>query len=132
MIKIINGKSINIPDDKIKNNMKLLDITEKEAIEMWLDDNDITVNKEQEELNNKAKNVKIDHGASAEIKKERKPKEKKENPTKKAIISALFKGLTDIIDDISTINIRNDEKYIDFTFHGVEYTINLVAHRVKK
>lgn len=125
-------KTYNIPDDVIKHYMDTLDITEKEAVELWLDDNDITVNEEQENLDKKAKAVKIQHNAQAEAKKERKPREKKENPTKKTIISAIVAGLTTKIGDNAQITVRNDEKYIDFTLDNVEYTINLVAHRAKK
>lgn len=132
MVKTINGKTINIPDNTIKEWMISLNISMDEAIEMWLDDNDIIVNEERAALDKKAKTVKIQHNAQTETKKERKHREKKENFTKKSIIEALHKGILANIHDIDKISIRNDEKYIDFTFNGVEYTINLVAHRAKK
>ena len=59
---LANGKTISIPDDEIKANMKL-GITEDEAVEMWLEDNEYEVNEEQTALEEKAKGVKIDHGA---------------------------------------------------------------------
>ena len=69
-------------------------------------------------------------------KKERKPREKKENPLKKQIISAICVSFNDenwlfdeVIDDLV---IRNDEKYIDLVVDGREFTINLVEHRKKK
>lgn len=128
----VNGKTYNIPDETIKNYMLTLDITKEEAIETWLDDNDIIVNEEREKLDQKAKTVKIQHEAKSDVKKERKPREKKINPTKIAIISAIYAGLRAEIGENETITIRNNEKYIDFTLEGVEYTINLVAHRAKK
>ena len=52
------GRTINIPDEEIEKNMKVLDISKDEAIEMWLDDNDYTENEVVEELTKKAKEVK--------------------------------------------------------------------------
>ena len=50
-----NGKNINIPDKELQNLMKTLDLTEEEAIQVYLDDNDYTTNEEVEELTKKAK-----------------------------------------------------------------------------
>lgn len=128
-----NNSTIEIPDAEINKAMKNLDLSANEAVEMWLDDHGYTSNEEQKELDKKAKNVKIQHNAQAETeKKARKPREKKVNPTKKAIIQAIYRGITDIIEGISDISITNDEKYIDFSLNNVKYTINLVAHREKK
>ena len=44
----INKKTIEVPDKEIKQFMKSLDITEKEAVQMWLDDHDYTTNAEVE------------------------------------------------------------------------------------
>lgn len=129
---IIENKPVHIPDEEIKVLCDSLQISKDEAIAVWLDDHDITVNQEQEELNKKAAAVKINHGAAAAEKKPRKPREKKENFEKKAIIDAIYKGISQNISEINNISIRNDEKYIDFTINNVEYTINLVAHRAKK
>lgn len=128
-----NNKTIEIPDKEIDLAMKKLDLSTHEAVEMWLDDHGYTVNTEQIELNKKAQKIRVQHDAVAEKeKKPRKPREKKENPTKKALIQAIYRGLTDIIDGISDISVTNDEKYIDFTLNNVKYTVNLVAHREKK
>ena len=129
----LNNKEINIPDNQIAFAMKKLDISAQEAVEMWLDDHDYTINAEQEQLDEKAQNVKIDHGAQSENKqKTAKKRVKKPNLTKKAIITAIFEGLNEKIDEISSISITNDEKYINFELDNVSYTINLVAHRSKK
>ena len=60
------GKTYNIPDAEIQKSMKMLDLTQDEAIEMWLDDHDITENEEQEELQAVASQVRIDHEAKAD------------------------------------------------------------------
>lgn len=133
MIITFNNSTIEIPDTEINKAMKNLDLSAQEAVEMWLDDHGYTSNEEQKELDKKAKNVKIQHDAQAETeKKTRKPREKKENPTKKAIIKALYNGIVQNLYDFEDISITNDEKYIDFSINNVKYTVNLVAHREKK
>lgn len=131
-----NGKIVNIPDKDIENFQKTLDISKEEAIEMWLDDNDYTVNETVEELTEKAKKNRISatiHQAKAENpKKERKPREKKENPLKKQIILAIYAGLSINLNKNAVIDIKNDEKYIDLCIDGLDFTINLVQHRPKK
>lgn len=131
-------KNFNIPDKEIDKMMDTLDISIAEACEMYLSDHDLIEDKTVEELTKKATKNRITatiHDAKGE-KKERKPREKKENPLKKQIISAICVGFNDenwlfdeVIDDFV---IKNDEKYIDFTIDGREFTINLVEHRVKK
>ena len=135
-----NGKVVNIPDKDIENFQKTLGISKEEAIEMWLDDNDYTVNETVEELTEKAKKNRISatiHQAKAEnSKKERKPREKKENPLKKQIISGIHDYFLDEIGHIfpkdTIITVKNDEKYIDLCINGLDFTINLVQHRPKK
>jgi hypothetical protein len=69
-----SGKVVNIPDKEIEKNMKLLEISQEEAVEMWLEDEGYLDNEEQIELDTKAKQVKIDHGASAVDKTQKKEK----------------------------------------------------------
>ena len=91
----INKKTIEIPDKEIKQFMKSLDITEKEAVQMWLDDHDYTTNAEVEELTKKAKANKTDkivvQSKVEKTKTERKPKE---NPLKQAIIQDIYNYLS--------------------------------------
>ena len=53
-----NGKTVNIPDAEIEKNMKALEISKEEAIDMWLFDNDYEDNEEVDEMTVKAKAVK--------------------------------------------------------------------------
>ena len=39
LYKINEKKSINIPDEEIEKNMKILELTKEEAIQMWLGEN---------------------------------------------------------------------------------------------
>ena len=131
-------KGHTISDAEIDKMMDKLDLTLEEACDMILADKEMIVDETVEELTKKAHKNRVTttiHDAKGE-KKERKPREKKENPLKKQIISAICVGFNDenwlfdeVIDDLV---IRNDEKYIDLVVDGREFTINLVEHRKKK
>lgn len=93
-----NGKNVNIPDKEIEKNMKLLEISKEDAIEMWLEDEGYLDNEEQNELDEKAKKVKIDHGASAvdkTEKKEKKPREIKVSDEKQALFGEIVEKLAE-------------------------------------
>lgn len=127
-------KGHTIPDVEIDKMMDALDISLEEACEMILSDRDIIENETVEELTKKATKNQITttiHGAKGE-KKERKAREKKENPLKKQIIEEIFYGLARNLLDSDCIIVRNDEKYIDFCIDGREFTVNLIEHRKKK
>ena len=127
-------KNYNVPDEEIDKLMEKLDISLAEACETWLADNGTIEDETVEELTKKATKNRITatiHQAKGE-KKERKPREKKENPLKKEIIKAVFDNLAKLYEGIAEISIRNDEKYIDFNIDGRDFTINLVEHRKKK
>ena len=126
-------KGFEIPDKEIDN------IVEKgfsiiDACEMWLSDNGMIEDETVEELTAKAQKNRITstiHKAKGE-KKERKAREKKENPLKKEIIQTILKGMLEKYPFPNWFVVKNDEKYIDFTIDGREFTINLVEHRKKK
>lgn len=131
-------KGHNIPDTEINKLMEKLDLTLEEACETILCDMGIEEDETVEELSKKALKNHVTttiHSAKGE-KKERKAREKKENPLKKQIISGIHDYFLDeighIFDKNTTISIRNDEKYIDLEINGRNFTINLVEHRPKK
>ena len=136
-----NGRTINIPDKDIERLQKNLDISFNEAVYTWLVDEEYITDETVEELSEKAKKNRVTatvHQAKAEnnTKKERKPREKKENPLKKQIISNIYDAILDEIGHIypkdTKITLTNDEKYIDLTIDGLNFTINLVQHRKAK
>lgn len=130
----VNNKSYNIPNEEIDKLIESLDISIAEACEMWLSDHDMIVNETVEELTKNAQKNRVTntiHGAKGE-KKERKPREKKENPLKKEIIQAIYSGIIQNIRTDGEVLITNDEKYIDFNVNGLEFSVNLVQHRPKK
>lgn len=130
-------KNFNIPDKEIDKLMDALDISIAEACEMYLSDHDLIEDETVEELTKKATKNRITatiHDAKGE-KKERKPREKKENPLKKEIIEIIFTSLQKKLiehGDFLSINVTNDEKYIDFAIGNRTFTVNLVEHRGKK
>lgn len=130
----INNKTYTIPNEEIDKLTDSLDISIAEACEMYLSDHDIIVNETVEELTKNAQKNRVTgtiHGAKGE-KKERKPREKKENPLKKEIIGRIYDLFKVEYGDLMKISLRNDEKYIDLEIEGRSFTINLVEHRKKK
>ena len=130
---MFNNKVYNIPNEEIDKLTESLDISIAEACEMWLSDHDMIVNETVEELTKNAQKNHVTntiHGAKGE-KKERKPREKKENPLKKEIIGLIYNLFKTEYSDIASVSITNDEKYIDLTIGDREFTINLVEHRKK-
>lgn len=128
-------KSYEINDKEIDKIMEsMTDISISEACEMWLYDKELIIDEKAEELNEKAMKNRITstiHGAKG-TKTDRKPRTKKENPLKKEIIQAILKGISENIITDGEITVTNDEKYLDFTVKGLEFTVNLVQHRAKK
>lgn len=130
-----NGKNITIPDNEIQKFVDSLQINKIEAIQLWLEDNDIIEDEVEKELTAKASKQKrrYERKSATNAKKVRKPRKK--DPIKQEIIATIARNLDRFaLDDaeISDISVRNDEKYIDFVVNGDEYTINLVKHRPKK
>lgn len=121
------------PKAEIEKFMKNLDITEQEAIDLWLEDNGYKEECEEvKELTAKAKANKTDkivvQSKVNKAKSERKPKE---NPLKSSIIQYLYKILAQN-PSLLALNIENPTKTIDFIAEGKHFSLNLVEHRPKK
>ena len=129
----INNKVVKIPQKEIDNLMKTLELTEQEAIQTWLDDNDYTTNEVVEELTKKAKENKttLINKARVNIENKKTTREHKENPTKALIIAKIFNKLAEI-EGISQLKIENKEKLITFSLNGNEYKIDLIQKRKSK
>lgn len=78
---------------------------------------------EQEKASKKARDSKTHK------KVERKPRERKPNADKQEIIQTLDEALCDLVDNVT---VSNKERTIDFEYNGVQYSINLIAHRPPK
>ena len=128
----VNNKVVKIPQKELDNLMKTLELTEQEAIETWLDDNDYTTNKQVEELTKKAKaNGTTKIGARVNLENKKVERERKANPTKALIIEELTEKLKQI-DGINQLKVENKEKLITFSLNGNDYKLDLVQKRAKK
>lgn len=129
----VNNKVVKIPQKEIDNLMKTLELTEQEAVQTWLDDNDYTTNEVVEELTKKAKNNKttLINKARVNVENKKTTREHKENPTKALIIAEIFNKLAEI-EGISQLKVENKEKLITFSLNGNEYKLDLVQKRAKK
>lgn len=128
----IENKEVNIPDEEIEKLMKTLDLTEQEAIDTWLTDNDYTTNEQVEELSKKAKtNGTTKIGARVNVGNKKVVRERKENPTKAFIIEQLWQKLAEI-EHIYDLKVENKEKLITFTYNGNNYKIDLIQKRKSK
>lgn len=128
------NKVYNVPDEEIDRHVEQLGISISEACELYLTDHDLITNEVVEELEAKGRKNRITatiHQAKGE-KKPRKAREKKVNPLKKELIQIIYKALFSEVNDIHSIIVTNDEKYIDITVGDREFTVNLVEHRKKK
>lgn len=134
MVYNLNGKNIKIPDEEIKKNMEILDLSEEEAIQLYLEDEGYLENEEVAELTKKAKDSGIMstiHGAKAEKPKAKVERERKENPTKERIIAEIGKFLCQL-DEISDVNITNIGKIIEFECENKHFKLDLIQKREKK
>lgn len=127
-----NGKVVNIPDKDIEKFMKSLDLTREEAIEMWLEDNDYEVNEEQVALDEKAKKVKINHGASAVDKSTKEKKERKVivSDEKQALFSDIYQNLVDIYGE--SVEIVKENKLLTVKIGAKTFKIDLIEQRPPK
>lgn len=124
-----NGKVVRIPDAEIANNMELLDISREEAIQMWLEDNDLQTNEVVEELTQKAKENKVNRGAKSDAPRKKKTPERKPDTEKEDLIEKLANFLTNEGFDAE---ITNKSKIIEFDFGGNHFKLDLIRQRGKK
>lgn len=134
MVYNFNGKNIKVPDEEIKKNMEILDLSQEEAIQLYLEDEGYLENEEQENLCKKAKDSGIMstiHGAKSDKPKAKVERERKENPTKERIIAEMGKFLCQL-DGISGVNITNIGKIIEFECENKHFKLDLIQKREKK
>ena len=124
-----NGKVVRIPDAEIENNMKLLNITHEEAVQMWLEDNDFQTNEEVEELTKKAKVNKINREAKADAPRKKVVRERKPDVEKEKLIEMLANCLTNAG---YPAEITNKSKIIEFNVGENHYKLDLIKQRAKK
>lgn len=131
MVYSFNGRNLTIPDNELSALMKL-DLTKEEAIQTWLEDNEYLDNEEQIELDIKAKKVKIDHGASAMDKTEKKPRTPRTVKVSDEKV-ALFEILVgNLMENYENVDILKENKLIQVEIGGKIFKIDLIEQRPKK
>lgn len=121
----------------IQNYMKSLGISREDAEQLWEDDQADYIGEQGEEMTLKAKEIRR-YEQSAE-KKERKPREKKIDAEKVAILEYLVNRmesrhcfLEEDEWDFDKITIANPQKEITFRVGENEYSLTLTKHRPPK
>lgn len=127
-----NGKTITIPDKDIEKSMQALELTHEEAVQMWLEDNDYEINEEQVALDEKAKKVKINHGASAIDKSIKEKKERKVivSDEKQALFSEILSNLQDVYGE--NVQIVKENKLLTVKIGAKTFKIDLIEQRPPK
>ena len=131
MIYKINGKSVQIPKAEIEKNMEKLELSENEAIQLWLEDNGYEVNEEQEILDSKAKQTKIDYGVDKEKgKKLSSPKKVKVSDEKKELFHKVYSEL--LTYGNSNVTVLKENKLIQVKIGEKTFKIDIIETRPPK
>lgn len=135
-----NGKdtTVEIEDAWINKQSRLLGITKREAIEMWLCDEGYISNDTVDELTAKAKANKT--GAVGAATKPRKKPERKPDMTKRALIEYLFAALggddSTMLDlecgNPENVKVTNIERMIAFNIGDDKFELTLSKKRKPK
>lgn len=126
-----NGKSVNIPKSEIEKLMSSLELSEKDAIDLWLCDNNLEEDEEQIELDEKASKVRIDKDiVQKKPKKERKKPEKKVSDAKKELFSEILSDLEDIYK--GNVEVLNENKLISVRIGDKLFKIDVIETRPPK
>ena len=128
-----NGKKNNIHDREIKSHMANLQLTEEEAIQLYLEDEGYLDNEELEELDSKAKKVKIQHGASAvdrTEKKEKKPRTVKISDEKQGLFNNIYNFLVETYG--GSVEIVKENKLLTLKIGEKTFKVDLIEQRPPK
>lgn len=134
LYKLKNGRSVSIPTKEVENLMSSLEISQDEAVELWLTDNGLEENEEQTELDEKASKVHINKDAyTDEGKKPRKKPEIKVSSEKKALFDSILTNLTRCEGvERENIKVLNENKLISVEINGITFKIDLIQCRKGK
>ena len=127
----VNGKTVNIPNEELEKSMKVLELTKEEAIQLWLEDNGFEENEEQNVLDEKAKKVKVNHGAGDSGKsKTAKPRTVVVSDEKKELFSEIFSNLASIYGE--NAKIEKENKLIIVKVADRTFKIDIIEQRKPK
>lgn len=118
----LNGKTINIPNAEIDTFVTKYSLSQDEAIQLWLEDNDYLENEVVNALVEKTKGQR--HYEKSTRERKSPTKERKVDEEKKRLLNLLMK-------DITVDSVKNEA---EFSFHigDNNYTVKLVKHRPPK
>lgn len=132
--KIKGGKVVNIPDDEIRKSMALLNLTQSEAVQMWLEDEGYETNAEQEALEQKAKEnritAKIHQAKSTDKPKTQRERVVKEDKVKEDIVKAIAEILPSL--NAENVVIEKKGKLITFEVGTDKFKLDLIRQRPPK
>lgn len=113
--------------------MANLDLTKIEAVETWLVDNDYGINEEQQELEEKAKKVKVNHEVGRKVdKKSRKPMTIKVSDEKKSLFDTILTNLDrNEFVERENITVLKENKLIQVEISDKIFKIDLIQCRNK-
>ena len=133
MVYKFNKNTVTIPEEEIKNYINKLDLTEKEAIDLWLEDNGYQANEEQSLLDKMANQIKISRGADGDRKTEpkpRKPREIKTSDEKKQLFHIIYSALLELGN--SNVEILKENKAFQCKIGGKLFKVDIIEHRQPK
>lgn len=127
------GKVIVIPDAEIKQNMTALDVSEAEAVEIWLEDNEYEINEEQVALDEKAKKEKVGVEAGKGQRKKIEHRTVKISDEKKAVFDTILENLDrcELIDR-ENVSILKENKLIQVKIGEKTFKIDVIEQRPSK
>lgn len=129
--KMDNGKSVVIPDKEIENLKNGLQLSEQDAIDLWLSDNGYEIDEEQQELDEKASKVHIMKDIDTKkATKERKKPERKISDKKKELFSEILSDLEDVYK--GNVTVLNENKLIEVKIAEKRFKIDIVECRPPK
>lgn len=131
MMYDIGGRKVRIDDKIIEKLKSTFELTQEEAIQMYLEDEGIEINEEQEALHEAAKDVKIDHGAKSQAEIDKKAAGGKRGPRKDEDKEQIIALLAETLGEgtFEAVEVINKGKTIHFDFNGKPYKIDLVFRR---
>lgn len=133
MVYKFNKTTVTIPKEEIENYINKLDLTEKEAIDLWLEDNGYQANEEQSLLDKMANQIKISRGADGDRKTEpkpRKPRIVKTSDEKKQLFHIIYSALLELGN--SNVEILKENKAFQCKIGEKIFKVDIIEHRQSK
>jgi len=122
----VNSKNVNVPDKDIKTFMEKYSISENEAVQLWLEDNDYLENEAVKELMEKSKLTR--RYEKSEKTRKASIRERKVDENKAKLLAILMEALKNEVDITA---VKNEAEFA-FTCNDENYTVKLIKHRAVK